>query len=178
MHHPKDLELLFQQSYHLEYQENFHKIQQDLENYPTSTFAIKLSSLNIREPKHSIVDITQQVYSICQLAEDTSSKIIIDAEECAINDSINQISDEMMREFNGNQVVVYKTYQMYRRDTTTMLLNDLNTERDYSLGCKLVRGAYYNLDIATDKLFWRIEDTHRSYNEGIKVMNLIKKIKS
>ena len=152
----------------IKYQENFHKIQQDLENYPTSTFAIKLSSLNIREPKHSIVDITQQVYSICQLAEDTSSKIIIDAEECAINDSINQISDEMMREFNGNQVVVYKTYQMYRRDTTTMLLNDLNAERDYSLGCKLVRGAYYNLDIATDKLFWRIEDTHRSYNEGIR----------
>ena len=31
-----------------------------------------------------------------------------------------------------------------------------------------MRGAYYNLDINTDKLFWRIEDTHRSYNEGIR----------
>ena len=75
------------------------------------------------------------MHSICQLAEDTSSKIIIDAEECAINDSINQISDDMMSEFNQFQVVVYKTYQMYRRDTTTMLLNDLKKERD--LFCRL-----------------------------------------
>lgn len=150
------------------YQDNFYKIQKDLDNYATSTFAIKLSSLNIRDTNHSITDITQQVYSICQIAEDTSSKIIIDAEEYAINDSINQICDEMMREFNRNQVMVYKTYQMYRRDTTKMLLSDLKAERDYSIGCKLVRGAYYNLDISTDKLFWRIEDTHSNYNQGIR----------
>ena len=148
--------------------ENFNKIKKDLETYPTSTFAIKLSSLNLRDVNHSVSKIEEQVYSICQLAEETSSKVIIDAEECAINDSINQISDNMMAEFNQFGVVVYKTYQMYRRDTTTMLLSDLKKERDYFVGCKLVRGAYYNLDINTDKLFWRIEDTHRSYNEGIR----------
>ena len=29
-----------------------------------------------------------------------------------------------MEIFNKDQVMIYKTYQMYRRDTTTMLLND------------------------------------------------------
>lgn len=150
------------------YRENISKIKNDLETYPTSTFAIKISSLNLRDTNHSITDITQEVNSICQLADETGSKIIIDAEECAINDSINQISNEMMSEYNYNQVVVYKTYQMYRRDTTTMLLDDLKEKRNYQVGCKLVRGAYYNMDIGTDKLFWKIEDTHRSYDEGIR----------
>jgi len=152
----------------VKHKENVFKIKNDLETYPTSTFAIKLSSLNLRDPNHNITDISKELNTICELACDTGSKIIIDAEECAINDNINQLSEEMMSEYNKNQVVVYKTYQMYRRDTTTMLLNDLKEERDYFIGCKLVRGAYYNLDITTDKLFWRIEDTHRSYNEGIR----------
>lgn len=150
------------------YRENVNKIKNDLDNFPTSTFAIKMSSLNLRDPNQSISEIVKDVDSICQLTEETGSKLIIDAEEFAINDSINEISDEMMEKYNKNQVVIYKTYQMYRRDTTTMLLDDLKKDRDYQVGCKLVRGAYYNLDIGTDKLFWKIEDTHRCYNEAIR----------
>ena len=58
----------------------------DLENYPTSTFAIKLSSLNIRDTNHSKILISQQVNEIANLAEETGSKLIIDAEELEIND--------------------------------------------------------------------------------------------
>ena len=34
-------------------------------------------------------------------------------------------------------------------------------EKDYNIGCKLVRGAYYNQDVITDELFWKIKDTHK-----------------
>ena len=152
----------------LKHKDNFKNIMLDLETYPTSTFAIKLSSLNIRDSNHSKKAIAEQVSQIASLAEETGSKLIIDAEEEEINDSINQITDEIIPEYNKNQVVVYKTYQMYRRDTTTMLLDDLKKKRDYSMGCKLVRGAYYNQDVISGKLFWRIDDTHRCYNEAIR----------
>lgn len=150
------------------FKENYKNIMLDLENYPTSTFAIKLSSLNIRDTKHSKILISQQVNEIANLAEETGSKLIIDAEELEINDSINEITDEIIPQFNQENVVVYKTYQMYRRDTTTMLLNDLKKKRNYHIGCKLVRGAYYNQDVISGKLFWKIEDTHRCYNEAIR----------
>lgn len=150
------------------YKKNFKNIIHDLETYPTSTFAIKLSSLNIRDPNHSKILISRQVGEIANFAEETGSKLIIDSEELAINDSINEITDEIMSQFNKHQVVVFKTYQMYYRiDTTLMLLDDLKKERDYHIGCKLVRGAYYNQDVISGKLFWKIEDTHRCYNEGI-----------
>ena len=150
------------------YQENFKNIMRDVETYPTSTFAIKLSSLNIRNPEHSKIQITKHVSEIASLVEETGSKLIIDAEELEINNSINEITDEIIPQFNQDQVVVYKTYQMYRRDTTSMLLDDLKKKRDYFMGCKLVRGAYYNQDVISGRLFWKIEDTHRSYNEAIR----------
>lgn len=150
------------------YKENMAKIKADIDNYHTSTFAIKLSSFNLRDSNHSLLDIQKNVNDICQLANDSGSKIIIDAEEISINDTINAIADEMVAEHNKDQVVVYKTYQMYRRDTTKMLIEDLKKDKDYYMGVKLVRGAYYNQDVHSDKLFWKIEDTHRSYNEGIR----------
>ena len=40
--------------------------------------------------------------------------------------------------------------------------------RTYLLGCKLVRGAYYNQDYKYDILYDTIDETHRSYNDGIR----------
>ena len=146
---------------------NLRNIRQDIETYPMNTFAIKLSSLNIRDANNDNNKLIDDVLELGELVREHDSKLIIDAEEEAINDKINEVSDMLMELFNKDYVTVYKTYQMYRRDTTSMLLNDLKKERDYYLGVKLVRGAYYNLDLHTNKLFWKIEDTHRCYNEGI-----------
>ena len=147
---------------------NFQNILRDIENYPMSTFAIKLSALNIRDEKESLSLIEDKVQKVCQQIEDTGSTLIIDAEEYEINHKIDQISDAMMSEFNQQQAIVYKTYQMYRRDTTKMFLEDILKERNYRVGCKIVRGAYYNQDVTSGKLFWRIEDTHRAYNDAIR----------
>src|SRR5690625_7773052 len=46
--------------------------------------------------------------------------------------------------YNRDRVVVYKTYQMYRKDRLDYLQNDFEKARKegYLLGAKLVRGAY------------------------------------
>ena len=143
---------------------NLRTIITSLDTYPMNTFAIKLSALNLAKDKTSAIDST---YQICEKAVENNSIIIIDAEEVKINNEIDSIADQMMSTFNQNSVNVYKTYQMYRRDTTSKFVFDLTKERDYHLGCKLVRGAYYNQDIDTDLLFWQIKDTHNAYDEAI-----------
>ena len=143
---------------------NLKNIRQDIETYPMNTFAIKLSSLNIRDVNNDNNKLIDDMLELGELVKENDSKLIIDAEEEVINDQINEVSNMLMEIFNKDYVTVYKTYQMYRRDTTSMLLDDLKNDRDYYLGVKLVRGAYYNQDISTNKLFWKIEDTHHCLN--------------
>jgi proline dehydrogenase len=133
-----------------------------------TTFAIKLTSLNIADPKHDYLKVLDDVHHICDLAIENSSKVIIDAEQVSINDTIDEVSDLMMETYNKSNVNIYKTYQMYRRDTMSKYLQDLKEERDYFIGAKIVRGAYYNEDIDTDLLFSQIEHTHQAYDDAIR----------
>ena len=71
-----------------------------------------------------------------------------------------------------SKVNVYKTYQMYRKDSLDLLQNDINlyNKLGLSLHAKLVRGAYYVQDKKTGKLCDTIDHTHHNYNEGIKMI--------
>lgn len=151
-----------------DYQKNYKKILETITKYPMSTFAIKLSSLNITEPKHEYSKVLDDVHQICDTAIDNCSKIIIDAEQVFINDKIDDVSDLMMQTYNKSNVNVYKTYQMYRRDTMSKYLTNLKEKRDYFIGAKIVRGAYFNEDIDTDLLFSKIEYTHKAYDDAIR----------
>tara|TARA_Y100001980_G_C14357044_1_gene166199 strand:- start:193 stop:687 length:495 start_codon:yes stop_codon:yes gene_type:complete len=74
-----------------------------------------------------------------------------------------------METYNKNNTNIFKTYQLYRNDYLGILENDLKKQRDYSIGFKLVRGAYYNQDKIHNILFNTIEETHVNYNEGIRL---------
>lgn len=143
-------------------EKNVRSIINSIDTYPMNTFALKLSSLNIRDKYYDKKELIDSVYQICDMAVENDSQIIIDAEDININDEIDAITDLMMQNYNQDSVFVYKTYQMYRRDTMTKYLDDLTKDRNYYIGCKLVRGAYYNQDSHSDLLYWRIEDTHLS----------------
>lgn len=151
-----------------DYQKNYQNIIKTIKDYPMSTFAIKLSSLNIADPEHEYLKVLDDVHYICDLAIENSSKVIIDAEQVSINDTIDEVSDLMMENYNKTSVNVYKTYQMYRRDTMGKYLNDLKEERNYFIGAKIVRGAYYNEDIFSSLLFSQIEHTHKAYDDAIR----------
>ena len=85
-----------------------------------------------------------RIKSIAEKASELGVKIFVDAEETWIQDTIDEIVENLMRSYNQDQVVVYQTFQMYRHDRYQYLLDLFSIAEDegFFLGAKLVRGAY------------------------------------
>ena len=143
---------------------NLHQLHHLIHTYPNNYIAVKLSSLNIEQTYNKVVDDS---LLLAETAIKTNSKLLIDAEYYQIQPNIDKIANILMSEFNRDHVHIYKTYQMYRKDTFPLLQYDILKERDYYLGVKLVRGAYYNRDKHYHILHTKIEDTHAHYNKSI-----------
>jgi proline dehydrogenase len=88
--------------------------------------------------------IRQRVDKIAHSAHKHGVKIFVDAEESWIQEPIDDIVEELMEKYNRDEVVVYQTFQMYRRDRYDYLtsLFESAKRKGYWLGAKLVRGAY------------------------------------
>ena len=142
---------------------NYNKIINVIDKFPNNHFSIKLSSLNV-EKNFNLS--RKYANSICKKAIENNCKILVDAENFTIQDRINELTNELMTNFNGDKTNVYKTYQCYKKDTFDILQNDIKdkTEQNYHLGIKLVRGAYYNQDYKYGLLFNNITETHANYN--------------
>ena len=85
-----------------------------------------------------------RVDQLCNAAKDNGVAVYIDAEETWLQDPIDEIVKDMMEKYNRDKVVVYHTYQMYRKDKWDDLLEDHReaVAKGYLLGAKIVRGAY------------------------------------
>ncbi len=81
---------------------------------------------------------------ICKSAHEAGIPVMVDGEESWIQPAIDELTREMMAEFNTDQCIVYNTYQMYLKDRLEILKADYKQARSdgYLLGVKLVRGAY------------------------------------
>ena len=82
--------------------------------------------------------------TICNFAHKKGVKILIDAEESWIQDSIDEIVLRMMIKYNKQEIIVFNTSQMYRHDRLDYLkrLKDIAEKERFFIGIKLVRGAY------------------------------------
>jgi proline dehydrogenase len=121
--------------------------------------------------------MTNRINRICSAAHEKGVRVMIDAEESWIQDSIDELALEMMRRYNQNQAIVYNTYQLYRNTVLECLKQDnkLAYTEGFLLGAKLVRGAYmekerkraeemgYPSPINESK-----EETDRHYNEALR----------
>ena len=145
------------------HRKNYLEMMDLIEKYPKNYIAVKLSSLDIFSQNR----VDTYLQNIIEQAQKQDSKILIDAENFLIQDRIEKISTQLMKEYNQGEVNVYKTYQMYRKDSYPLLKYDLKRERDYLLGIKLVRGAYYHQDSVHNILYSQIHETHENYNQGI-----------
>jgi proline dehydrogenase len=86
----------------------------------------------------------ERVNLLCKTAYEKNVPIMIDAEDYAFQNFIDEVAGEMMIKYNKQKAVVYNTLQMYRHDRLDFLrrcLEDAKTN-GYYLGIKLVRGAY------------------------------------
>lgn len=88
--------------------------------------------------------VLKRLDAICHIAGQRKVAVFFDAEESWIQDSIDHLVTVMMRRYNRGKVVVYNTFQLYRKDKLQFLFDSYNLAKQggYLLGAKLVRGAY------------------------------------
>lgn len=82
---------------------------------------------------------------ICETAKTCNVPLFVDAEESWIQPAIDSMAESMMEKFNKERAIVSTTLQMYRHDKLVHLKNLIARaqEKNFFLGVKLVRGAYW-----------------------------------
>ncbi|MCX2739714.1 proline dehydrogenase family protein [Pontibacter anaerobius] len=125
-------------------------------NIPFSVFKITgLIDINLLEKvqKKQELSVTERaafergrdrVNEICERCYKRDVRVFIDAEESWIQDTIDNLTYEMMELYNKEKANIYNTYQLYRHDRLDVLQRDYENaiKGGYYMGAKLVRGAY------------------------------------
>jgi proline dehydrogenase len=88
--------------------------------------------------------VRHRMKRICDAAAAANVGVLVDAEESWIQDPVDALTMQMMREYNARKLVVYNTIQLYRHDRLNFLKTSyaIAEEKRFLLGVKLVRGAY------------------------------------
>lgn len=86
----------------------------------------------------------KRINAICARAHQHGVRVFVDAEESWFQDTIDQLTYEMMQRYNRESAIVWNTYQLYRHDRLEALqkAHADAVAGGYYLGGKLVRGAY------------------------------------
>ena len=128
----------------------------------TCVFDIALKYSSLHEP-------VSHMNAIASLCKNRNMKLFVDAEDISeYHIYKSRIHDAILR-FNKNAFVIYKTYQMYRKDALYELQNDVEffKMKNCHLGIKLVRGAYFHQDKNSNQLFVNKEETDQQYNDAL-----------
>lgn len=96
------------------------------------------------EEQNSWEEIQFRMNEICEAAHQNKVRIFVDGEETWFQETIDNLTYQMMRKFNKTEPLIYNTYQMYTIDRLEKLkLAHQNAiEGEYYVGAKIVRGAY------------------------------------
>ena len=126
--------------------------------------ALKLSSFDF--DKYLINDIIE-IYKTKDI------KVLIDAENNYHDKIYHNIINDLILNHNKDNMIIYKTYQMYRKDSFSRLIDEINffEKLNYHLGIKLVRGAYWYQEKNTNELFIHKIDTDSNYNNMIEYLH-------
>ncbi|KAL9115697.1 MAG: hypothetical protein Q9227_000065 [Pyrenula ochraceoflavens] len=111
-------------------------------------------------------ELEAAIVRICEAAKERSVRLLFDAEQQAIQKGIDSWTVEFMRRYNkGGRAIVYGTYQAYLKATPEVLASHLNRAKEdgFTLGVKLVRGAYLGSD-PRDRIWETKKQTDDAYN--------------
>ena len=94
--------------------------------------------------------VRERLEKLCRTAQQFGVRIFIDAEESWIQETIDDLTVDLMERYNRETALIYNTYQMYRHDRLAVLKKHHERARlkGYLLGVKLVRGAYMDKERA------------------------------
>ncbi len=120
--------------------------------------------------------LTDRLKEIGALAAKLKVRLFMDAEETWMQDAIDTLVREMMREFNRESPIIYATYQLYLKDGLQRMKDEfaLSQREGFILGAKIVRGAYMNKERNYAELHKTLspihdskEDCDEAYNNGV-----------
>ncbi|KAG6488783.1 proline dehydrogenase 1, mitochondrial-like [Zingiber officinale] len=116
----------------------------------------------------------QRLSTICQRCVEANTPLLIDAEYSSVQPAIDYFTYKAMQEFNrSEQPIVYGTIQTYLRDAKERMVSVVEAaeEEGFSLGVKLVRGAYLTRETkssssmgAPSPLHASIQETHECFD--------------
>jgi len=127
--------------------------------------------------KQDYDNVYNRIHKICSHANNNDVRVFVDAEESWIQNAIDDITTQMMKEFNRDRAIIFNTIQLYRHDRLEFLKNahKVASEQGYKLGLKLVRGAYMEKerDRAAEKNYPSpiqpdLGATNRDYDSALK----------
>lgn len=110
--------------------------------------------------------IANTIDEICQAAKDQGSRLWLDAEQQVLQHGLDDWAIEIMRKHNRSDTpLVYNTIQGYLKGSKANLDRHITlaAQEGWSLGIKLVRGAYIEHETRT-LIHETKEDTDRSYD--------------
>ncbi|KAI8069734.1 FAD-linked oxidoreductase-like protein [Gilbertella persicaria] len=136
------------------------------------------------EDLHAYGRMLHRLDQVCQLAQDKGVGIMVDAEQSYFQEAIDHVAMNLQEKYNrrddmDHSPTVYNTYQMYTKAAQKKLERDFErAERgNFAFAVKLVRGAYMISERKrAEQLNYEspihntIEDTHHSYNNGIRFL--------
>ncbi len=85
---------------------------------------------------------------VCKTSYENNIIILIDAEHSWMQDSADDLIEEMMTKYNKEKAIVFGTLQMYRWDRMDYLksLHERAKQKGFHIGMKIVRGAYMEIE--------------------------------
>lgn len=88
--------------------------------------------------------LKQRFEKLCQVAAKNDVPLYVDAEESWIQNTLDNLVEEMMVKYNRQKSIVFNTIQLYRWDRLAYLRAEIEGAKTggYLPGMKLVRGAY------------------------------------
>ena len=105
--------------------------------------------------EEALTQLIDHLRKLSRHARDSGIRLAFDAEQTWIQPALDRVVDILALECNTAQQlpIVYNTYQTNLRDTKEKIQRDLAYTRSagYSLGIKLVRGAYIDAENARAK---------------------------
>tara|TARA_B000000475_G_scaffold259358_1_gene242225 strand:+ start:7645 stop:8475 length:831 start_codon:yes stop_codon:yes gene_type:complete len=126
-------------------------------------YSLKISSYLPYETESYLNKIIKKINN----TKHTKKYIFLDAEQSSLKNKEDYYFNKIIEKYQEeDDLYIYKTYQMYRKNSLKELENDIkNFDK---IGIKLVRGAYYNNK--DTELFNNKIDTDYSYNNGIEYL--------
>ena len=86
----------------------------------------------------------QRIENIAELAFQNKIALFVDAEESWIQQPLDDLTLELMRKYNKEQVIIYNTFQLYLKPRLSEFQKAIQIAKKerFIYGAKLVRGAY------------------------------------